>query len=153
MKRRLLLTVGIAVILLILIFGEKRSFYCLGDNKCITVWKTYGNTCYIMPYKYYGIIRPSDNYLVTSNVNDITVFWSTELPKCIAIIGDKEYQISNEDTSEISIYNYQNNIERFDSILYEKHSKTFSDIRENADLISVYIEENYATDKNGKILD
>lgn len=36
-------------------FDLSRAFYCLSDDKCVTVWKRLGNKCYVVPGKYYGI--------------------------------------------------------------------------------------------------
>jgi len=57
MKRKLLFF-ALGITLLVTWFGESRKFFCLEDGNCVTVWKTF-NGCYIIPGKYYGIVKPS----------------------------------------------------------------------------------------------
>lgn len=56
----------------LLILGQIRSFYQVGDFT-FTVWKNLGGTCYIMPYKYYGIFPPKKNFITTPNLGGITI--------------------------------------------------------------------------------
>lgn len=72
-KASKILGVLILIIVGLLIWYKlSRSFYCLDDNKCITVWKT-SKGCYIIFRKYYGIRKPNDNFIKTTNTNAITL--------------------------------------------------------------------------------
>ncbi|WP_147269366.1 hypothetical protein [Schleiferia thermophila] len=62
------------IILFLIWFDQSRSFYCMSNDKCITVWKRLGNKCYIIPGKYYGILKPSD-YVKTTNDNALTIIF------------------------------------------------------------------------------
>lgn len=151
MKKRLII-LFVFIALLSLWYGEKRSFYCLDNNKCITVWKTYGNTCYIIPDKYYGLFKPSDNYIETSNTNDITIYWSEKLPKSVIVRCETNYEIKNVEKVKISIHDFNDKDKEFREILYGLNPKKFSDVKSDVSFISIYIKEKYATDKNGKKL-
>jgi hypothetical protein len=57
---------------IILIFYLHRSFYSVGGIN-FTVWKTYAG-CYVMPYRYWGICKPNNNYLRLSNIGAIDIY-------------------------------------------------------------------------------
>jgi hypothetical protein len=69
--------------LLVIWFLEGRRFYCLENGKCITLWKFSNGTSYIMPYKYYGLTKPSDNYVETKSIGYIDIFWTDSLPNVV----------------------------------------------------------------------
>ena len=77
-KRYLLRMLFIVIILLLLIVSlfQYRHFYKVGDM-VFTFWKT-GNGCYIMPYKYLGLIIPKNNYMKASNLGGIVIFIGEE---------------------------------------------------------------------------
>lgn len=58
----------------------KRHFISNTDKtKYFTIWCRYGNNCYIVPGKYYGVFPPSNNYIKTVNYrNYIGVIWDTK---------------------------------------------------------------------------
>lgn len=65
---------GIFIVIIVLgaltiYIKQSRDFYYLSDNKYITVWKRIGGVCYVIPGKYYGITKPSDNFIETTNTN------------------------------------------------------------------------------------
>jgi len=76
-------------------FDQSRSFYCLSNDKCITVWKRLGNECYIIPGKYYGILKPSD-YVKTTNDNALTLIYDSLSGYDFVIFNDygKELKIN-----------------------------------------------------------
>ena len=49
-----------------------RTFYVINGVE-LTVWKTYKG-CYIIPYKYWGVLPPKDNYLRISNIGTADIF-------------------------------------------------------------------------------
>ena len=50
-----------------------RGVYKLGDTDYVTVWKRAGGDCYIMPYKYYGLILPKKNFFVADNLGGLDI--------------------------------------------------------------------------------
>lgn len=150
MKRVLLLSTLIAIILIC--YGESRKFFCLENDKCITVWKTYNNICYIIPGKYYGVLRPSKGYIQTLNTNNITIYFTSELQNALVFRSEQSLKISNSDKGNFIFYDYTQDEKKFDSILYLHDAKKNSDVKDNVGLIEVFIQENYALDKLGRKL-
>ena len=110
MKKKLIILLTLIAILFIY-YGEERNFYCLSEGKCVTVWKTYGNTCYIIPYKYYGLYKPSGNYMITTNTNDIDIIWENNSDKII-LTSDEESKIINSKAKQI-IIDYNSNKQHY----------------------------------------
>ncbi len=133
-------------------YGESRKFYCLGNGKCITVWKTYNNVCYIIPGKYYGIIKPSKNFIQSTNTNNLSVFFTNELPRAFIYQSEEDLIINNRNKDETIFYDYNSDSKKFNKILYPLDAKKSSDLKDKAQLIYVFIHENYALDKDGKKL-
>ena len=119
---------------------------------CITVWKTYSNKCYIIPGRYFGILKPFRNYIETTNTNDFTAYYSLDMPHALVFKARENYNIVNEDKDTILITSYDMNIEKFDSIFYIKGAKNINELRNNVSLIDLYIQEDYAMDKHGQKL-
>lgn len=133
-------------------YGESRKFFCSENGQCVTVWKTYNNICYIIPGKYYGVTKPSKNFMESTNTNSLTVFFTNEMPNAFIFLSEQDLKIYNTDTRKFIFYDYNLNKEKFHNILYKPDAKKANDIKQNAALIDIYILENYATDKNGKKL-
>lgn len=133
-------------------FGETRRFFCLDSGKCITVWKTYNNKCYIIPDKYYGLLKPSDNYIELSNTSALTIYSTTDLPNAIIYKSDQNLKVTNNNKNKIAFYDYNSDIERFDRIIYTPYAQKNNDIKSNARVIDIFIKDNYAIDKDGKKL-
>jgi hypothetical protein len=152
MMRMLLSIIGILLILIVVcsICSEQtRSFYCLSEGKCVTVWKRYGDKCYIVLDKYNGIFKPTDNYIKTSNMAAIVdVIWTE----------DNRLLIDTEDNVEIvqphSDKNYV--IERYSKAKVINDSRytyfdgKYSRYNEQVNYIRLYVKENYATDRANK---
>jgi hypothetical protein len=64
----------IAVLASVFFIIEDRKFIRINEKKYITVWKIFGR-CFIMPYKYYGLIRPDKNYIETTALNTVTIIY------------------------------------------------------------------------------
>lgn len=144
--------IAFIVLAVFLCFDEYRNYYCLPDGKCLTVWKRVGGTCYIIPGKYYGVAKPSENYIKTTNTNDATIYWNKKTPDKIIVRIEESYSIVNTNNDEIYIEDFRSNAgANLDSVLYNKSSLKFSDVNTGVDYISVYIKENYARSKNGKL--
>lgn len=132
--------------LLLLWFDQTRSFYCVGNNRCITVWKRVGGTCYIIPGKYYGILRPSQDYIKTTNDNAITILF--------ACTQDVDFIISNDYNKDFIIYMNQYKVQYYP---YAKRKDFINDyfekesVKKGCDYIMIDIGEGL-TVINGKKL-
>ena len=49
------------------------KFYYTVEDVTFTFWNTF-NGCYIMPYKYTGLLFPKDNYMIVSPLDCIDIF-------------------------------------------------------------------------------
>ncbi len=99
--RKIVLITSFAILIVVTWFGESRKFICLDQGKCVTVWKTYNNTCYIIPGKYWGFTRPiSNNYVQTTNLGSLDVIWQNGNRDLIVDVDDSA-KIINQ-SSEIS---------------------------------------------------
>lgn len=72
-------------IFLFILFGAAwyRSFYIINEVE-FTVWKTHRG-CYIIPYKYWGVLPPKDNYLRISNIGYADIFICKDKTLCVFI--------------------------------------------------------------------
>ena len=70
--KRVLIILSIPLIL-IFWFAQHRYFYHFNNGKSITVWKTFGGTCYIIPGNYLGLLRPKINYISTYNTDNVII--------------------------------------------------------------------------------
>lgn len=92
----------------------KRHFIFDSDgNKGFTVWPRVGNTCYIIPGKYYSPFVPKTNFIRTrTHTNYIGVVWDT---------GDAT-------NYKLSIYNeYEINSLQNGIVIYDKNELMLSD--------------------------
>lgn len=144
--KKILIYIALPITVLVCWLGESRKFYCI-DNRCITVWKTYGGTCYVIPRKYYGLIAPHDNFIKTQNTGDITIFWSKELPNHIIFTSDRAYSAINHDTAKMIILPYETDKRKYDSIFYRRDAKRVNDLKEEAHYFDVNIFDNYLVAK------
>lgn len=117
------------------------------------MWKRWGGTCYLIPGKYYGIARPKDGYIKTSNRGYFTFYYSNRLPNLILINKESEdnYEISNSVNKKYSFADYISNKEKYKPIIYKKNAKKFSDINRDASFLSINILEGYATNETGEM--
>jgi hypothetical protein len=149
--KKILLAFLVLLILFLAWYGESRKFFCLGNGRCITVWKTYNNTCYIIPGKYYGLIKPSSHsYLKTTNTNTLDIIWEANLNSIIVNADDKSFTVNNFPKS-IQIVRYDLNKKNNDS-LFTYFDGKYNRYKRNVNYISLFIQENYAIDKDGRKL-
>ena len=128
-------------------WGEARNFYPIGKKGFITVWKTYDNTCYIIPGKYYGLIKPiSINYIKTTNRSDLDIIWNSD--SSILVGSTEKMEIVEKDNNGIKIIDYDANESHNDS-LYTYVDRNYRKFKNSTEFISVYLPDNYAWDKNG----
>ncbi len=132
-------------------YGEARKFYCLGNGKCVTVWKTYNNVCYIIPGKYYGVMKPSRiSHIQTMNITDLDIIWKSS-PDSIIVNSDDTKLLVKKFSHQIVICKYSSNQKYNDSLFtdFDGHYKRY---KKDVDYISLFIQENYALDKKGNKL-
>lgn len=133
--------------------GE-RSFYCLSEDKCVTVWKTGYDDVYIIPSKYKGSGKPDVNHIKTINKQFLTLFFSKQFPNKIIVKDEgnlennkKMYSIENSLNGEWEFIEYS---AEYKNELYNPNASKFNDVKLNTDYLTLNIKENYATDKTGK---
>jgi hypothetical protein len=137
---------GVIVLLIVMISilaEESRSFYCLSDGQCVTVWKRSANKCYIVLDKYYGLVKPTDNYIETTNSNF-----------CVDVIWTNDNRLLIDSSDDVTITQPSSNknfvIERYidnkaiNDSLYTYFDGTYNKYNKKVDVISLYIKENYA---------
>jgi len=155
---RLLKTVGAIIFLFVVLLiwvDQSRTFYCLSEDKCVTLWKRSVNECYVIPGKYYSVLTPSNNYIRTSTRQDLTLYFSSKLPKRIIVRNagnsrtqKRDYELINNTQEDWQFLDYA---KYHDDILYKPHAAYyFMDVKETTELIDIIIGENYALDKRGK---
>lgn len=147
-------TILLLLILLVIWYDQSRTFYCLSNENCITVWKRLGGKCYIVPNKYYGITEPSGTYIRTKNTQYLALYFSSDIPNKMIVrnqgssIGEKgEYEIINKLSDSAKIAKFSDS---YRAILYEPNAIKFSDVKESTEYLDLDIKENYATDKQGE---
>lgn len=55
-----------------------RGVYKLGNEQYVTVWKRGGGDCYVMPYKYCGLILPDKNFILADNLGSIGIYYKED---------------------------------------------------------------------------
>lgn len=133
------------VAIILVAIDQTRSFYCLSNNKCVTVWKRLGNKCYVIPGKYYGILKPTDDYVKTANTNSITIIWLDN--NSWLIDADKNVEIFNDSTHSTLIQLY-NNEKSYNDSLYTYFDGKYQKYKKNVNYMSIDIKENYVLDKS-----
>jgi hypothetical protein len=113
--RKIYIVITIVLISLIYYqFGYKRYFiYNVTKEKCVTIWPTWGNNCYVIPGKYFSPFTPDTNFIKTiNNTNYIGVIWNTGDEYDFKLSFYNDFEISGLDDN---IKVYANN----DSLLWE----------------------------------
>jgi len=105
MKKIFLLFAIFLILSLYYFFDYKRHIICdQEEQKFITIWTRFGNVCYIIPGKYYGLTKPSGNYIETaSHRNYIGIVWQTKDSRALKISVYGSFRINNLDTT-IAVY-------------------------------------------------
>ncbi|OUJ70292.1 hypothetical protein [Hymenobacter crusticola] len=134
------------LLLAIVWFGESRSFYYVASGRCVTLWKTYGGTCYIIPGRYYGLWKPVDNYINAQNTAlMVSVFWYTDQPDVILVDTGAEAEIVNHSQKELMVQ------KKPSMNIYQLRRNDYQ-IRDDIELVNIRVFEAYATDKHGQAL-
>ncbi|UUC46716.1 hypothetical protein [Flavobacterium cerinum] len=147
-KASLIILISILVVGLFIYLNQKRYFLDLPNNQSITVWKKMGNECYITSGKYYGISEP-DNFIKTSNVNDISLFFTDRLPKKILLDGEN-CVIQNKSNEDVIFDNYVENKNKYRGIIYKSDAKKNSDVNDDVTIVNINIGGMNVTDKYGE---
>lgn len=147
---KIFLSIFLILTLWLIWLDQNRSFYCLDNNKCITVWKRIGGSCFVIPGKYYGVIKPSDNYILTTNTSMLDIIWEKE-PSHIIVSKDETSEIKNNSRDKIHIEDYQVKKEHYDSI-YTFFDGRILRYKKETVFMSLFIVDNYATDSSGNKL-
>ena len=149
--KRVLLYLTVIIVLTLIWYGESRKFFCLDKGRCVTVWKTYNDVCYIIPGKYYGLLKPSSaNYIQTTNLSDVDIIWQRGSSGMIVSVDDNS-KIINQSSEQDKIVNYNIHKMYYDS-LFTYFDGKYRRYNKGLDYMSIFIKENYATDKEGKHL-
>lgn len=133
-----------------------KSYYCLSDNKCVTVWKKENGEVYIIPGKYESNDVPIVSHIKTVSGQFLTLYFSEEFPHKIIVrdqgnyLSDKKkYTFVNNIKEEWQFLEYSDD---YKAMLYKSDAVKFKDVKASTDYIDLDIYENYATDKNGNKL-
>nr|WP_294988324.1 hypothetical protein [uncultured Sediminibacterium sp.] len=130
-------------------FGEKRKFYQFGDGKYLTVWKTYGGVCYIIPGKYFGIIKPSDGYIQSPITDAIVLFSSKQFGDTIVYNSLSSVTPVNSISKHIYFLDLNLEKERVYPFLYENTMTKATEVKQGVKYLHVLIRDNFAIGKNG----
>jgi hypothetical protein len=131
-------------------FGLSRKFICLDDNTCITVWKTFGNVCYLIPGKYYGIFSPTKDHIKTKNTALIELYFPELLPNTIIYRCTESVTIKNN-TPEILVFkNFYSNDSTFQELLFDKTPQ--KKLNGGLNFIFIDIHNSYSSDKFRNVL-
>lgn len=158
-KFKILLIVSLIVSCLLLWFDQSRSFYCLKDDKCITIWKRLGDKCYVIPGKYYGLFKPRNrSYIKSSNAQYMTLFFNKN-DSLTMFVMDEGSHLSEGEKFIIFNCNRENDwniielTKHNESDIYKENAlKKYQDLLPTVSCIRIDVKENYALDCNGKQL-
>lgn len=141
----------IVIASLLLWYDQSKNYYCLSEDKCITVWKRLGGDCYIISGKYSGLFRPSNDYLKTSNTQYLTLYYYDRLPENI-IVRDQGTSGGFEGKYELRGNIFVEYTDKYKESLYPEDAVYRKDIKEGVVFIDLNIKENYAKDNHGNKL-
>lgn len=140
----------VGIIGLLFVWNEQsRSFFKATNGEYVTMWKRWGGTCYLIPGKYYGITKPTDNYIETKNTASGDFIWNNENSKYVLFSGGKDCKIINNDSTKIKIINYLDNKQKNDSLYTEKYGY-YNVYKKGVIRLSIDILEGYAGNGTGE---
>lgn len=129
----LILAVMIIFCVLYVAIDQSRSFYKLEEGKEVTVWKRIGGKCYVVPYKYYGVIKPSSCAIETVNTGGVTLIWYNGR---LIVNTDSEKKIIKG--GDCILEDYMNNEDENDSIFLWNDNGT-NKLKSDLKYLSIYI--------------
>jgi hypothetical protein len=98
------------------------------------------------------MLIPTKNFIESTNDNNLTVYFTSEMPHAFIFKSEQSFTINNDDKRKCVFYDYNQDTSKFDAIFYIKNAKKNSDIKNNAQLIDIFIHDNFAIDKLGRKL-
>lgn len=141
---KLLLFLSGLYLLLIVFFS--RQVYQVEKDKYITVWKRVGGDCYIMPYRYYGLTLPEDNFIKTYNKSNFEFFFLNNSPQILIIRTDDSYEYHNRN-SNFKLIKYE---DKWSNRIFKNN---FENYQKGVNRIFINIKESYAIDSSGIHID
>lgn len=145
-KRRYVRIILFSFLVLVSVFllwmGQRRTFLCIGEGRCVTVWKTYGNKCYLIPGKYYGLIEPMRSHATTSNIALVGFIWPSD-PDILLLSSGTDTHISNK-KGDIQLRLYSVNKQLNDS-LYTRLDGRNRVYRDGVAYLTIDIRDGYTT--------
>lgn len=130
-------------------FDQSRSFFKASNGEYITMWKRLGGTCYLIPGKYYGLIKPGDGYIKTENKNEsVAFYWKNNKANDLLYFGNLGDTIYNTDKTRFRIINYQDNEQENDSLFTEKYGY-YGRYKKGVVFLNLNILEGYAGSGSG----
>lgn len=129
-----LVIVIVALFALATYYKQSRDFYCLLGDRCVTVWKHVGGLCYVIPGKYYGITKPQDDYILTTNASSLDVIWEGSGPEIIVSMDEKSKIINT--SKEVLLQDYNLRKAHYDS-LFTYFDGTYKRYKKTTDFISL----------------
>ncbi|CVK17182.1 hypothetical protein Ga0061079_1199 [Apibacter mensalis] len=156
MKKKKIIVIIISIILLFLILDfwneMSRKYYCLTEDKCITVWKRSDGYCYIIPGKYTSWFKPKDNYIKADNLDDgFGIYWFNNNPKEI-IVDSYNYSIVNNNKDNIQMLEYNKNPKYFENLLYDADGLGDLYLKGTVSKLLIDIKDGYAFTNDGRKL-
>jgi hypothetical protein len=146
----------VKLIILVLCIGgvifylfQKRKYYCLTEDKCITVWKT-SEGAFIIPGKYTSWFKPKDNYIKADNLNEnLGIYYNNQTPNTYYVASGivKNHFIIINNSKKYNIIDVNHDEERFYDIVNKDKF-----LKYNIILLTINIKESYATTSDGRIL-
>jgi hypothetical protein len=128
-------------------YFESRDFICSDQGKCITDWKTYGHNRYIIPGKFYGLLKPSNsvNYVKAKYKSAGMVFiWKNGIDTLLVQM-DSNNQIINNNQKGTLIIDYNSKQGDYDSLYThfdkKQHLKLF---KKNVERVAIPLEDSGA---------
>jgi len=116
--RKIIIYTLFVIVVLAIWYGESCKFFCLTNGKCITVWKTFNDKCYIIPSKYFGLLPPARGRILTSNTNAVSIFFVESLSSCIIYQSDDTVEAKASLTNDIIFFDYYSDEKRFSKLVY-----------------------------------
>ena len=142
-----LLTLVTLLAMLLLWLGQRRTFLCVDEDHCVTIWKTYGNKCYLVPGKYYGLIEPTCSHATTTNTALVGFIWPSD-PTILLLSSGTETHISNK-AGDIQLQLYSRDQQVNDS-LYTQLDGRNRVYRDGVPYLTVDIKDGYTTRATSK---
>lgn len=100
MKVKILIAVICIILMSWFLFG--RVFIHNRDRtQCMTIWRTIGGKCYIIPGKYYSLFPPKNNFISTHNTAILYIAWESQGNWRTEIAINKKAFVQDLDTNVV----------------------------------------------------